>query len=190
MAPEPHWEGDINDAVVEEWVAETTPFQRVREVLVTTTTFQYASEIAERAHVSEPSARKHLSTLAESGFAATDATGQGTRFKRSAESMAMQRIKEIHSTLSRAELVDGIQDLKTQIQSYHADYDVTDPDALALELDPDDDGWGDIAQWRALEQHLDVAQAALALYDFDPDVTGEHSTSGAFAESRDDLSAD
>jgi len=190
MAPESHWDGDINDAVVEEWTAETTPFQRVREVLVATTAYQYAGEIADRAHVSEPSARKHLSTLAESGFAATEATGQGTRFKRSAESMAMQRIRDIHTALSRAELVDGIQDLKTRIQSYHDDYDVTGPDALALELGPDDDGWGDIAQWRALEETLDVAQAALALYDFDPDVTGEHSTSGAFAEPTEDLSAD
>ncbi|MFC6977036.1 winged helix-turn-helix domain-containing protein [Halomicroarcula sp. GCM10025709] len=190
MSPESRWTGDLNDAVVEEWVTETTPFERVREVLVTTASFQYASEIAERAQVSEPSARKHLTTLAESGLATTETTGQGTRFKRSAESMAMQRIKELHTTLSRAELVDGIQDLKTQIQSYQDDYGVTDPDDLALELGPDDDGWDEISHWRALEENLDVAQAALALYDFDPDVTGEHTGSGAFADSSDDISAD
>lgn len=190
MSPESRWTGDLNDAVLEEWVTETTPFERVREVLVATTSFQYASEIAERAQVSEPSARKHLTTLAESGLASTETTGQGTRFKRSAESMAMQRIKELHTTLSRAELVDGIQDLKTQIQSYQDDYGVTDPDDLALELGPEDDGWDEISRWRALEENLDVAQAALALYDFDPDVTGEHTDGGAFADSSDDISAD
>lgn len=58
------WEDDVNEAVTEEWVAETTPFDRVKEVLLATTSYHYARSIAEQAHVSEPSARKHLNTLA------------------------------------------------------------------------------------------------------------------------------
>lgn len=31
------WEGDANDAAVEEWVEETSPLERVRDVLDVTT---------------------------------------------------------------------------------------------------------------------------------------------------------
>lgn len=196
MTDDPPWAGDVNDAVVAEWKAETSAFERVKEVLLTTTTFEYAGEIAERARVSEPSARKHLRSLAEAGFADTETAGQGTRYKRSRETIAMQRIKELQSELSREELVAGIQDLKSRIGSYQEQYDVTDPDDLALELDPDDDGWTTISTWRAIETDLDLAQAALSLYDFDPDVDAsgdaartDESATGAFAEDRDELSA-
>jgi len=164
------WEGDVNEAVVAEWKAETTPFERVKEVLLATTTYQYAKSIAERAHVSEPSARTHLNTLTEAGFADSDATGQGTRYKRSRETVAMSRMQELHSELTKAELVDGIRDLKTKLNTYREDYNASDPDDLALSLDADDgDGWAAISRWRALEENLKIAQAALSLYDFDPD---------------------
>ncbi len=179
------WSGDINEAVTEEWKAETAPFERVREVLLTVTTLQYAGAIAEQAEVSESTARKHLKILAESGFAETETSGQGTRFKRSRETIAMQRIKELHTELSRDELVAGIHDLKSQIQSYQDQYDVTDPDDLAVALEPDAEGWGAISDWRALEDDLKLAQAALSLYDFDPDVDesgSDDSTTGAFAD--------
>ena len=179
------WTGNVNEAVVEEWKAETSPFERVREVLLTVTTFQYAGPIAEQAAVSESTARKHLTALAEAGFADTDTAGQGTQFKRSRETIAMQRIKELHTALSRAELVSGIHDLKSRIQSYQDQYDVTDPDDLAVTLEPDAEGWGAISDWRAVEEDLKLAQAALSLYDFDPDVderSSEGTTNGAFAD--------
>jgi len=176
------WTGDINEAVIEEWEAETSPFERVREVLLTVTSFQYAGAIAEQAAVSESTARKHLRVLAESGFADTDTSGQGTQFKRSRETIAIQRIKELHSNCSRDELISGIRDLKTRIQAYQDDYDVTGPDELAIELDSEADGWETISDWQALEDDLKLAQAALSLYDFDPDVDerGSDDPSGAF----------
>lgn len=194
MTPDDPWSGDVNEAVVEEWKAETSPFDRVREVLTATTSFQYAGEIAERARVSEPSARKHLKALADAGIAETETAGQGTRFKRSRESVAMRRMRELHSELSREELVEGIRDLKSRIRSYQKQYDVTDPDTLALELNADDDGWAVISEWRALEENLDLAQAALSLYDFDPDRGSganheEDSSEGAFARDCGGLSA-
>lgn len=189
--PERLWEGDINDAVREEWIAETTPFDRVKEVLLATTTYCYAKSIAERARVSEPSARKHLNTLADAGLAETDETGQGTKYKRSRETVAMSRIRELHSELSKQELVEGIRDLKTNIKAYQEQYDVTNPDDLAVELEPDDgEGWTAISRWRALEENLQLAQAALSLYDFNPDSERSHdvtrsddheSSRGAFA---------
>jgi DNA-binding transcriptional ArsR family regulator len=164
------WNGDINEAVVEEWKSKTTPFERVREVLLSTTTPQYAKEIAERARVSEPTARKHLNLLTDSGVAATSGTGQGTQYKRSRQAVAMRRISDLHTELSREALTEGIKDLRQQIQTYQNEYHATSPDDLALQLESgSDEGWAAVSEWRALEDNLDIAQAALALYDFTPD---------------------
>lgn len=186
------WEGDVNEAVVEEWKAETTPFERVREVLRSTTDPQYANDLADRARVSEPTARKHLQVLAEAGIADTSTTGRGTQYKRSRRTVAMRRISDLHTQLSREELADGIRDLRERVRTYQAEYDATDPDDLALQLGSDDAEWTVVAEWRALEKNLDVAQAALALYDFTPDgddhsgaSDGDRGTRGAFAREND-----
>ncbi|MDB2276768.1 ArsR family transcriptional regulator, partial [Halorubrum ezzemoulense] len=63
-APHELWEGDVNEAAIEEWKADTTTFDRIRHVSDVTTEPQAASTIAERAQVSEPTARKYLSILA------------------------------------------------------------------------------------------------------------------------------
>ena len=183
------WDDDINDVVVEEWKDETTPFERIREVLRSTTDPQYASRLAERARVSEPTARKHLKILAEAGIAETVTTGHGTQYKRSPQTVAMQRIRDLHAQLSREELASGIRDLRERIHTYQEEYDATDPDDLALQFASVDDAeWDILAEWRALERDLDVAQAALALYDFTPDADSrggvsrsDRGTHGAFA---------
>ena len=61
------WDGDVNEAVVEEWKDETTAFERIVSVIDVTTEPAFASEIAERAVVSEPTVRKHLQSLASVG---------------------------------------------------------------------------------------------------------------------------
>lgn len=197
MTPEDQsWTGDINDAVVDEWKSDTTPFERVREVLLATTTPAYAKTIAERARVSEPTARTHLQTFVTSGLAEPNETGRGIQYKRSRQTVAMERISEIHTEMSREQLSRGIKQLRQQIQAYQDRYDATDPDDLALQLADEDDGsWEDVANWRATEENLDIAKAALALYDFDPDASNgqersdDRSATGAFASERDEASA-
>lgn len=183
-----HWEGDVDDAVVDEWLESTTKFERVSEVLRSTTTPQYARVIAERARVSEPTARKHLETLAETGFAETVATGRGTQYRRSRQTVAMRRITEIHRELTREELAAGIRDLRARLREFRDEYDAADPDDLAFQLESDaDEGWTAVTEWRATETDLEVAKAALALYDFDPDtgtgarIDDDSTDRGAFA---------
>lgn len=168
------WEGDINEAVAEEWKAETTPFERVQEVIRSTSTPQYASEIGERARVSEPTARTHLKRLVKTGHAETVETGRGTQYKRSRQTIAMRRIVELHRELSREELVDGIKRLRTDISDLQNRFDATDPDDLAIQIEDGDaeEAWKAVTEWRSLEENLDIAKAALALYDFDPDTEG------------------
>jgi DNA-binding transcriptional ArsR family regulator len=168
-APDELWEGDVNDAAIEEWKADTTTFDRVRTVIDVTTEPQAVSTIAERAHVSEPTARKHLSALTETGRVKAVTTDSGTRYMRSPQMLAMRRISAIHREHTKSEIRDAIHDLKEELGNFREQYNVTDVDELALELDPGEEGWQDVARWKQVEQNLKIAQAALSLYDFDPD---------------------
>ncbi|WP_058365598.1 DUF7342 family protein [Haloparvum sedimenti] len=189
------WSGSVNEAVVEEWCTETTPFERVHEVLRSTTEPAYASAFADRARVSEPTARTHLETLADTGVATAVPTGRGTKYVRSRESLAMERVRDLHERLSREELTAGIRDVRDRLAAYADRHDAAGPDDLALRLSGDDEaGWTAVSDWRALERDLAVAQAALALYDFDPDDRptdrGSHAdedrdSRGALADDRD-----
>lgn len=167
--PVGHWEGDVNEAVVEDWVDDTTTFERVQQVLDATTEPKSAGDVAERARVSEPTARKHLEAMADAGRAKSVQTDAGTRYLRSPTVLATRRIATIHREHSKQELREAIQELRQQLADLRETHGASDADDLALGLEADDDGWSDLARWRQLEENLEVAQAALALYDFDPD---------------------
>lgn len=167
--PVGQWQGDVNEAAVEKWTADTTAFDRVREVLDVTTEPQTAAVIAERARVSEPTARKHLDVLAETGRVKPIETDAGRTYMRSPQALAMRRIAAIHREHTSEEIRETIRDLKSELAAFREQYEVSDVDELVVVLGPDDDGWQDVARWRQVEQNLDVAQAALSLYDFDPD---------------------
>lgn len=181
----PLWEGNANKAAVEEWVEETTPFERVKDVLDTTTEPQYAKEIAERARVSEPTARKHLSAFANIGRAEEISANQGTRYKRSAQTIAMSRIAAIHREYSKRELTDAIEELRDEIASLQDEFSASDPDDLAFELESGAEEWRAVTRWRTLEENLDIARAALSLYDFDPDRGGTAAAESAESQARD-----
>ena len=163
------WEGDVNEAAIERWKADTTTFDRVRHVSDVTTEPQAVSTIAERAHVSEPTARKYLSMLAETGRVKVINTESETRYMRAPQMLAMKRIAAIHREHTKTEIRNTIRDLKTELNNFQKQYNVATVDELTLGLEPDDDGWRDITRWQQIEENLEIAQAALSLYDFDPD---------------------
>lgn len=170
--PEPtddRWQGDVNEAVVEDWKADTTTFERVRQIIDVTTDPQTAAEIADRARVSEPTARKHLSALAETGRVKAMSTDDGTRYMRAPQMLAMRRIADIHREHTKDEIREAIRDLKEERRELQERHDADDVDELTIELEPGDDGWADLTRWQQIDQNLEIAQAALALYDFDPD---------------------
>ncbi|MDB9302782.1 ArsR family transcriptional regulator, partial [Halorubrum ezzemoulense] len=146
-APHEPWEGDVNEAAIEEWKADTTTFDRVRHISDVTTEPQTVSTIAERAQVSEPTARKYLSMLAETGRVKVINTDSGTRYMRAPQMLAMKRIAAIHREHTKNEIRDTIRDLKTELNRFREQYDVADVDELTLELEPGDDGWQDVTRW-------------------------------------------
>ncbi len=71
---------DINEQVRTDWKADTTPFERVYEIVEQTHGGQSAADIADRALVSEPTARRHCKALVNTGFAETEQDGQTTLY--------------------------------------------------------------------------------------------------------------
>jgi len=154
---------DINEHVRAEWKAETTPFERVYEIVEQTHEGQSAAEIADRALVSEPTARRHCKALVNTGFAETESEGQTTLYRRNADRILMSRIRELRENTDRDELLDGIRRMKTEIREYEDRYDVVSPEELAQKLDADEtEGWEDLSMWKTTRQNLAVAQASLA----------------------------
>jgi len=157
--------GDINERVREEWRAETTPFERVHEVIEQTDEGQSAAEIAERALVSEPTARRHCRALVNTGIAETEQDGQTTRYRRNTDHILARRIHRLRAETTRDQLVGRIAELKAAVRGYETEYDVLSPEELARDLDPEKtDGWEALTEWQTTRKHLALAQAALA-YD-------------------------
>lgn len=166
------WKGDVNEAAIEEWKEYTTSFDRITTVIDTTSDPAFASEIAERAAVAEPTARRHLKSLAEVGRVSAVPADGGTKYKRSPSTLAMRRIAGLHSHYSKEELQDAIVDLREKLATLREEHGVSDADDLATELELGDDSWTDVSRMRDLEENLDIAKASLNLYDFDPDGSG------------------
>jgi hypothetical protein len=154
---------DINERAKEAWIEETTSRERVRTVLEETTEYATAAEIADRALTSEPTTRKYLEEFVADGIGVTTQDGRTTLYKRNDGRGIDERIDELRETTSQDELIDGIREMKAQVQDYRDTYGVESPEELTLELDADADGWADIGRWRATRRNLAIAQAALQI---------------------------
>jgi len=170
--PEPF--EDINEAVGEEWVAETTPYERVREVVSRTYAPTKAETIADRARTSPKTARKHLSALADNGFVATETGANGaTLFHRSAESLVVEQAADILSEVSTEELLNRIAEMRDLIGQFQREYGVESPEELAVdqtnELLDDSARTGresdneTIREWKTTRRNLAFANAALSI---------------------------
>ena len=152
---------DINERAKRTWKEGATSRQRIRMVLEETTTYATAAEIAENAITSEPTTRKYLEELVEDGIGIATQDGRTTQYKRSDGRQIDDRIDELRETTSRSDLIEGIRELKEQLQEYRDTYGVEGPEELAIEFD---DG-ADIGRWRATRLNLAIAQAALQVDD-------------------------
>ncbi|WP_231554223.1 winged helix-turn-helix domain-containing protein [Halobellus rufus] len=158
--------GELNDVVLEDWVAETTPFERVHAVIRRTYDPQSASEIAERARVSPTTARKHLRGLVDTGAVATDETETATRYRRSETAIVTEHAEALLSEHSTDELASAIAEMKAQIRSWREEYDVESPEAFARALgvdDADTETGQVLSEWQTTRRNLSLAQAALAI---------------------------
>lgn len=166
---------DVNETVGAEWEAETTPYERVRDVISYVYDPTSAGTVAEQARTSPKTARKHLTVLAEEGFVTTEAGEHGgTLYRRSPESLVLEQATEILSSVSVDELVSRIATMRETVANYRTKYGVESPEALTVEQtnqtlaeanitdEPDVDP-GDVREWQTTRRNLAFANAALSI---------------------------
>ena len=171
---EPEAFDDVNQAVRDEWKAETTPYERIREVISRTYTPTDAETLADEACTSPKTARKHLNTLADDGFVATETGANGaTLYRRSAESLVVEQAGDILSQVSTEDLRERIAEMREQLTDFQREYSVESPEELAIDrtnelLDESGDGGGEpddetIRDWKTTRRNLAFANAALSI---------------------------
>lgn len=175
---------DVNETVGDEWVAETTPYERIRHVIAHTYSPVSADAVAEDARTAPKTARKHLNTLADEGFVKTE-TGEhgGTLYRRSPESLVVEQAADILGHVSTDELVTRIREMREQLNEYQSEFGVESPEALAVEqtnqalaesestpaeVDPET-----IREWKTLRRNLAFANAALSIGNAEQFVHGD-----------------
>ena len=151
---------NINERVKDEWKDSTTARERIKEVLLETTEYAGVAAIAEQALTSEPTTRRYLTELVEEGFGTTEQNGRTTTYKRNEGRVVDERIEELRATHSQEELIEGIQEMTTQLEEYRDTYGVENPEALVMDLEANG-GWGDVGRWRGTRRNLALAKAAL-----------------------------
>lgn len=175
---------EINEAVGEEWEAETTPYERIRHVIAHTYSPVSADAVAEDARTAPKTARKHLNTLAEEGFVETE-TGKhgGTLYRRSPESLVVEQAVDILGHVSTDELVARIQEMREQLSAYQTKFGVESPEELAIDQTnqalaasdstPDEPDQETIREWKTLRRNLAFANAALSIGNAEQFVDGD-----------------
>lgn len=173
-SPEPTSFDDINEAVGEEWEAETTPYERVREVISLTYTPVSAGTVADRARTTPKTARKHLDILADEGFVATESGNSGgTYYHRSPLSLVFEQATDILSEMPIEELRERVAEMRESIGEFQSRYGVESPEALTVtrtnetlageKRDNDQREGEPIREWQTLRRNLAFANAALAI---------------------------
>lgn len=175
---------DVNEAVGDEWEAETTPYERIRHVVAHTYSPVSADTVAEDARTAPKTARKHLNALAADGFVeTTPGEHGGTLYRRSPESLVVEQAADILEHVSTDELVTRIGELREQLDEYRSEYGVDSPEELTVEqtnqalsksgspqneVDPET-----IREWKTLRRNLAFANAALSIGNAERFVDGD-----------------
>ncbi|RQG92918.1 transcriptional regulator [Natrarchaeobius halalkaliphilus] len=170
-SPDPY--DDINEAVRSEWEAETTPAERVKNVIRHTYTPVTAGAVADDAQTTPKTARKHLEALAEDGFVTTTQGKRGaTLYRRSNESLVTERANRLLSERSVEELTTRVAELQEEIQEYRETHGVDSPEELVVRLgnealdNSDSDTRVDrsvVTEWQTTRRNLAFATAAVSI---------------------------
>jgi DNA-binding MarR family transcriptional regulator len=154
---------DVNEEVEAEWVAETTPYERVRTVIKRTYDPQPVRTIAERARTTENTARKHLKNLVADGFVKETADPQrsGAQYRRSNESLILERANRILSEMDGETLAARIAEMQDTVRSHREEFGAASPeDAVLTDAEIPSET---LQEWQTTRRNLMFAKVALAL---------------------------
>ncbi|SEV94594.1 DUF7342 family protein [Natrinema salifodinae] len=160
---------DVNEAVSAEWEAETTSYERVREIIGRAYIPVSADAVADAAGTSPKTARKHLNDLDEGGFVMTVISENGgTTYRRSPESLVTEQASDIRDHVSADELGTRVSEMRDRIRDLQTEYDAESPELLTSE-DIDSET---VREWQTTRRNLAFASAALAT-ESDRDIESE-----------------
>lgn len=154
---------DINEQVEVEWIETTTPFERILAVMKHMYEAESADEIADRAHTTPVIAHEHLHHLTESGFVReTSQSGRKeTLYKRSSESLLLERANRILSEVNGDTLVTRVSEMQDELHAYRNEHGADSPeDAVLMEANVDQ---SILQEWQTTRRNLNFARVALAL---------------------------
>lgn len=155
---------DINERVRSEWIDETDGFDRVRDVMRNATEPLTASEAADKAEVSENTARKYLNRLADMNHLTTDKRGKTKTYYRDESIERMERVREISQKYTEEEIQERIREMTDEIHEYRKKHGCEEPEGIVVGMgeDADTEVWNVVADWKTTRANLAVAKAALA----------------------------
>lgn len=112
------------------WKEHTSTFDRVRSVALSLSDPHSAGWIADEALVAENTARRHLERLADLHVLTRDTTGDAVTYYPDPVYVRTRDLRELVNEYDRDELTELAANLKADIESWEAEYDVTSPDDL------------------------------------------------------------
>jgi Mn-dependent DtxR family transcriptional regulator len=165
---------DINEVVGAEWEDETTPYERVREVISCIYTPVSAGIVADIARISPKTARNHLKTLDDEGFVTSETGGNGgTRYCRSIDSLIIEQAAEIREHVSSDELAARVSEMRERISDIQTEYGVESPEELLVDktnrtlsgatADHEEIDLETIREWKTTRRNLAFAVVALSV---------------------------
>ncbi len=151
-----------------DWDPNKTTRDRVYEVAIQLYEPATTSEVADRADCSTDAARQHLDWLADVGIVARDTT-RPTTYCRNESYFEWRRVEGLRREYTREELLDRLEDLTGDEQTYRGRYDAAHPeDVDALEVAEESastdlsvhEVWQDLSDWRAVRRELRLLERA------------------------------
>lgn len=154
------------------WKEHTTAFDRVRSVALSLSEPRSAAWIADEALVAENTARRHLERLADLHVLTADTGGDAVTYYPDPVYVRTRDLRELVTEHDRDELTALATDLKSDVESWEAEYGVTSPDELRSTAAAEDTSADEAIErrraasdWELTEYRLSLVEDALSRYD-------------------------
>lgn len=154
----------VNERVENEWVKETTSFDRVITVMRRAYEPQTVETIADRANTAVLVTQMYLNHLLKVGYVEeiTDSQQNEVKYKRSELSLALEQARNL-LTEGDADLIEErISEMQEELQEYRERFGVKSPEDAEM---MDDVNHETLREWQTTRRNLGFAKAALALND-------------------------
>jgi len=151
--------------------------RRIREVSMTVREPRNAQEIAESTDVAPNTARKYLRQLVETNRLIAVERGRETLYHPDPTTQRFDQIRDLIEENTKKELVEEIDVIESQIETWKKEYDVGSPDELRASIsgkleDKRLSRLHDAEDWEYFEHQSEMIGHAVMLYDaVEKDVT-------------------